>query len=65
MRTIVRANNPVDCQRRVTIKEREGWKAITNVKLDTSGDYDSYVCVMEKSDEPHEKKHKWNNRFPI
>lgn len=67
MRTLVRSNNIKDCQQRVKVKEKEGWKAITEVKLDTSGDYDTYVCVMERPDNPGktENQNRWNRRLPI
>jgi hypothetical protein len=66
VRCLVRQNTKEGCAKRVKIKEREGWKAITDVIEDTShiswGEL-SYVCVLEKPDnEEHKEKNK-NRRF--
>jgi hypothetical protein len=66
VRCLVRQNNAKDCQKRVDIKKREGWKAITDIIEDTShiswGEI-SFVCVMEKEDSAEHKEKSKNRRF--
>ncbi len=66
MRCLVRQNTKEGCAKRVKTKEREGWKAITEVIEDTShiswGEL-SYVCVMEKPDSAEHKEKAKNRRF--
>ena len=69
MRIVVRANSVRECEKRVTVKKREGWKAVNDMqpKLDDShlswGEV-SYVVVMEKDGTPGKKEHQFNRMFP-
>jgi hypothetical protein len=68
VRSIVRADSVKECEKRVKIKEREGWKPVNNMKpkLDDShlswGEV-SYVVVMEKPDNEEYKAKNQNRRF--
>lgn len=67
MRTLVRAGTIVECEKIVTLRQKDGWKPITPVKLDDSEiSYNrvSYICVMERPDEPHHSnKKKWGRGY--
>jgi hypothetical protein len=57
MRMIARANTPEMCTKRVNELKKEGWKPITEVKLDPSPSIDmSFVCVLEREGEPIKRK---------
>lgn len=57
MRTIARGNTPEHCQKRVTELTRGGWKQISEIKLDPTRTINiSFVCVLERKDDPVEKK---------
>jgi hypothetical protein len=66
VRCLVRSHTIKDCEQRVKVKEREGWKRLTEVKLDDShiswGDI-SYVCVMEMPDNEEAAKNYKKRRF--
>lgn len=66
MRCLVRAKSIVECNKRIDVKKREGWKPIMEPKLDDSqiswGDV-SYICVMEREDTPEQKEKNKNRRF--
>jgi hypothetical protein len=67
MRMIARGNTPENCTKRVNQLKKEGWKPITDVKLDPSPSIDlSWVCVLErdlKGDIPESfgKKRRFNH----
>lgn len=66
MRSLVRQNTREGCAKRVKMREREGWKAITDIIEDTShiswGEI-SFVCVMEKPDNAEIKEKNKNRPF--
>lgn len=63
MRTLVRAFSRKEAESRVRQMKREGWKALTDIKVDESYYMSvNYVCVMEKEDikvDPSKKKRTW------
>lgn len=63
MRTLVRAFSRKEAESRVSQMKREGWKALTDIKVDESYYMSvNYVCVMEKEDvevDPSKKKRTW------
>jgi hypothetical protein len=67
LRTLVRAGTIVEVEKRVQAMSREGWTAITPVKLDDSMmayNRVDYICVMERpEDHIHSNKKKWGRGY--
>lgn len=65
MRMIARGNTPEHCQQRVNQLTKDGWKQISEIKMDQTPTIDcSWVCVLEREGErKDEKRHRWNQNI--
>jgi hypothetical protein len=60
MRVMAKGRTVSECQKDVAVKEKRGWKALSDIKPDDSWIPSRYVCVMEKPDDPRGRKSKFN-----
>ena len=68
MKRLARGDTPTECEKSRDRLKKNGWKAISDIKVDDSLAYMgeiSYVVVMERPDEPGKTKKKWNSDLPI